>query len=294
MKINLVENGIFPITKDKDGNDLNQSLDTGLMIAGTIQGEGMYLGTPSLFIRTSGCNLRCSWVGTYGDGSPCDTPYSSHNPEKNLVPIEDVVSTVRHNIGNMDHVVITGGEPMMQGTALVELCKQLKGFRNDLVITIETNATIFVEGLSEYVDLYSMSPKLKSSTPWEPNLKNTGIEYDERKAKRHEKQRRNLTAIAEIIEDGLVNNALYQLKFVISGPEDVEELITDFWEPLKKKVSAPLNSLMINEDVFLMPEGIHADELATKHIWVSELAIKHGFRFTPRLHAMIFGIARGV
>lgn len=61
MKINLVNNGIFPIVYDKNGELINEDLDTGFNIAGTLQGEGKLVGTPCLFIRTSGCNIRC-WV----------------------------------------------------------------------------------------------------------------------------------------------------------------------------------------------------------------------------------------
>lgn len=61
MKINLVNNGIFPIVYDKNGELINEDLDTGFNIAGTVQGEGKLVGTPCLFIRTSGCNIRC-WV----------------------------------------------------------------------------------------------------------------------------------------------------------------------------------------------------------------------------------------
>ena len=78
-KITLVKNGVFPITKDKHGLPILNLPDTGLPIAGTIQGEGITAGTPCLFIRTSGCNLRCAWEMEDGSVSICDTPYSSHN-----------------------------------------------------------------------------------------------------------------------------------------------------------------------------------------------------------------------
>jgi len=84
MQINLVQGGIFPI-KDNLTND-----STGFKYAGTFQGEGKLTGTACLFIRTSACNLRCAWVGLDGKGSPCDTPYSSHNPEKNKMEIDDI------------------------------------------------------------------------------------------------------------------------------------------------------------------------------------------------------------
>ena len=110
MKINLVENGVFPITKDADGNLLEGALDTGLSSPGTVQGEGKLLGTSCLFIRTSGCNLRCAWVGADGNGSPCDTPYSSHHAETNKMEVDDVVKLVQANRGKMNYVVVSGGE----------------------------------------------------------------------------------------------------------------------------------------------------------------------------------------
>jgi 7-carboxy-7-deazaguanine synthase len=62
MKLNLVNNGVFPIKHDELGRPLDQELDTGFNLSGTIQGEGKWLGTPCLFVRTSACNLRCAWV----------------------------------------------------------------------------------------------------------------------------------------------------------------------------------------------------------------------------------------
>ena len=114
MKLNLVNGGIFPI-KGKLNED-----STGFQYSGTFQGEGKLTGTACLFIRTSACNLRCAWVGLDGNGSLCDTPYSSHNPEKNQMEVEDIVKIVVENTReqNINHVVISGGEPTMQTDAL--------------------------------------------------------------------------------------------------------------------------------------------------------------------------------
>ena len=137
MELNLVKGGIFPIKKNlvKDS--------TGFRYSGTFQGEGKLTGTSCLFIRTSGCNLRCAWVGLDGNGSPCDTPYSSHNPEKNKMEIEDIIDTVVENTKhqNIKHIVLSGGEPMLQYKPLRTLLKRLKD--EDFHITIETNATIY-------------------------------------------------------------------------------------------------------------------------------------------------------
>src|SRR5579875_4076192 len=68
----------------------------------SIQGEGMLLGVPSVFVRTSGCNLRCTW---------CDTPYTSWNPEGEQFTVKQVVEKVAQFPAS--HVVVTGGEPMI-------------------------------------------------------------------------------------------------------------------------------------------------------------------------------------
>ena len=68
----------------------------------SIQGEGELTGIPSVFVRTSGCNLRCRW---------CDTKYSSWTPEGENVDIEELVEKVCSYPAR--HVVITGGEPML-------------------------------------------------------------------------------------------------------------------------------------------------------------------------------------
>jgi len=282
MKINLVENGIFPITKDIDGNVINVTLDTGLTLSGTVQGEGKLLGTSCLFIRTSGCNLRCAWVGADGNGSPCDTPYSSHHAESNMMEIDDVVGVVKHNIGNMTHIVVSGGEPTMQ-KGLAELLEKLRAL--GLHTTIETNATIFNDDVAKNTSLVSMSPKLESSTPYRQNLKNTGIEYSEHWERKHATKRRNVQVIQQYIHESRNYGNDFQLKFVVQNPADIQEIENDF-----------LNQLTgwVPDDIVLMPEGTSSDMLADRSYWAIEAAIERGWRFTPRLHIELFGKARAV
>jgi 7-carboxy-7-deazaguanine synthase len=282
MKINLVENGVFPIIYDKDGNKLPGILDTGLSISGTCQGEGKLLGTSCLFIRTSGCNLRCAWVGADGNGSPCDTPYSSHHPEKNMIEVDDVVKLVHANIGKMKHVVVSGGEPTMQ-QGLSELLVKLQSL--GLHTTIETNATIFNANIARYTNLVSMSPKLASSTPHQPNLENTGIAYSEHWARKHDAKRRNIEAIQQYIDYAIRYGNDFQLKFVVQNPMDIVEIETDFLAHL---------SGVAADDVVLMPEGTSSDMLADRSYWAIEAAVERGWRFTPRLHIELFGKARAV
>ena len=282
MKINLVENGVFPITKDADGNLLEGALDTGLSSPGTAQGEGKLLGTACLFIRTSGCNLRCAWVGADGNGSPCDTPYSSHHAETNMMEVDDVVQLVHANRGNMKYVVVSGGEPTMQ-KGVVELLAKLQSI--GMHTTIETNATIFNESMARHINLVSMSPKLASSTPWSDNLLNTGIDYSEHWAKKHESKRRNIDTIQKYIDAAKLYDNDFQLKFVVQNPGDIEEIENDFLAHLTGWTA---------DDVVLMPEGTSSDMLADRSYWAIEAAINKGWRFTPRLHIELFGKARAV
>src|SRR5438046_2131703 len=138
----------------------------------SIQGEGKLTGVPSVFVRASGCNLRCVW---------CDTPYASWNPEGEDVPVDQIVQRV--NAYNCKHVVLTGGEPVIMPD-VSELCAALK--QSNHHITIETAATVYKDLA---IDLASLSPKLSNSTP-------TNRESG-KYAAMHEKQRLNIPVIQQ-------------------------------------------------------------------------------------------------
>ncbi len=157
----------------------------------SIQGEGRFTGTPSVFVRTSGCNLRC-WF--------CDTPYTSWKPEGTAWSVEAILDEVaRHNCS---HVVLTGGEPMLV-LDLVSLAQELS--RRGAFVTIETAGTV---DLPVVADLMSISPKLGNSTP-------VGDEW----AARHDQRRHAPAVIRRLIRD-----YAYQLKFVINSPDDVADV----------------------------------------------------------------------
>jgi len=157
----------------------------------SLQGEGTLLGVPSVFVRTSGCNLRCSW---------CDTPYTSWNPEGSEMSNAAIMDEVRKH--GAQHVVITGGEPMLFAP-VVELTKELKALGQH--ITIETAGTVFQPVVC---DLMSISPKLANSTPSE-----------EPHRSRHEKLRYQPDVLKRLMRD-----YDYQLKFVVASPEDLDEI----------------------------------------------------------------------
>src|SRR5580765_102586 len=111
----------------------------------SIQGEGKLTGVPSVFVRASGCNLRCVW---------CDTPYASWNPEGDDIPVDEIVQRVE-SFG-AKHVVLTGGEPVIMPD-IEPLCDALQFAGHH--ITIETAATVFKP---MKLDLASLSPKLSN------------------------------------------------------------------------------------------------------------------------------------
>lgn len=158
----------------------------------SFQGEGLLTGTESVFVRASGCNLRC-WF--------CDTPYASSRPEGENLSVGQIVSRVEE-LG-CGHVVITGGEPMLFGD-LVPLCEQLA--RLGRHITIETAGTRYQP---VRCDLMSISPKLANSTPRRP------IWW----VRRHERRRR-----APDVVRRLAAEYAYQVKFVIDAPGDCREV----------------------------------------------------------------------
>jgi 7-carboxy-7-deazaguanine synthase len=156
----------------------------------------MLVGTPSVFVRTSGCNLRCVW---------CDTPYTSWAPEGTEQTVEAILEAVQRYPAR--HVVVTGGEPMI-APEMAELTEGLRGL--GLHVTVETAGTVFAEVAC---DLMSISPKLANSTPWERD--------GGRWARQHERLRIDVEVLRR-----LMASYAYQLKFVLERPEDVAEVRT--------------------------------------------------------------------
>ena len=220
----------------------------------SIQGEGKLTGVPSIFVRASGCNLRCVW---------CDTPYASWDPEGDELPVPEIVRRVREF--NAQHVVLTGGEPMIMPD-IVELCDALKARNHH--ITIETAATVF-HPLK--LDLASLSPKLSNSTP----LDRDGGRF----VQMHERQRLNIDVIQRFID----TSPDFQLKFVVSSERDLEEI-----DSLLSRVNN-----WKREDVLLMPEGTDAVTLDAHAGWIADVCKRTGYRFCPRLHIALYGNRRG-
>ena len=160
----------------------------------SLQGEGMLTGVPSVFVRTSGCNLRCVW---------CDTPYTSWSPEGTEMSIAAILEAVRQYPAR--HAVVTGGEPMI-APGIVELTQSLRQL--GLHVTIETAGTVYIPVAC---DLMSISPKLANSTPHERE----GGKW----ASQHERLRYQPEVLRKLMAE-----YDYQLKFVVASPEDLAEI----------------------------------------------------------------------
>ena len=227
----------------------------------SIQGEGLLLGVPSVFVRTSGCNLRCRW---------CDTPYASWNPEGEEMSLEEILCRIRSY--DCHHVVLTGGEPMV-ASGIRELAYLLRAEGKH--ITIETAATLppHADGMAIPFDLASLSPKLANSTP--------DAEVAGPWKERHEKTRLQPNVIRQWLEAGLC-----QLKFVVSQVEDFPEI-----EELLNEVGSVEG--FTRDRVLLMPEGTDVETLRQKGPLIAEMCLEHGFRFAPRIHIELFGNTRG-
>ena len=248
QKIRLVDNGIFPIVKNHKGEPLSKEPATGQNFSGTFQGEGKQLGLPVLFVRTAGCNLRCAWKMPDGTISPCDTPLSSFDLRgSEYIPVGQVADTLIHNLGNIRHIVISGGEPMLQKEALRELCQILKS-ELEVELSIETNATIFDPELAKHIDFFSLSPKLSGSVPDRQKLETLNLSGFDNFSLLHERRRMNLGVIQQYIdlrENDTQNKIDFQLKFVVTSDKEEIEI---------KEILSNLRGWR-NEDIVLMPEA---------------------------------------
>ena len=245
----------------------------------SVQGEGLRAGRPSLFIRTSGCNLRCVFHNKDGKASStCDTSYASFNPtnEKKYSIDEAVDVFVQHCV---EDVVITGGEPLLDMEGLATLIMKLREVSPYICVTVETNGTIVPDDvLLEAVDLWSVSPKLHSSCPTERDCKK--FEINPSFVNLHEKRRINFDALAKIVDES--NDC--QLKFVYTGPECLDE-IKQLRDELQKRV---LDS-NVNKYIMLMPEGITRKAILDKSEECINVCIDEGWTFSSRLQILVWG-----
>ena len=219
-------------------------------IFASLQGEGPSAGQPCTFVRLSRCNLACTW---------CDTAYTWRFTEferkANQVTLSEEETATRIMALGGNRLVITGGEPLLQGAALARMVALLEGH----TVEIETNGTVAPHpALGSVVSQYNLSPKLKHS----------GNPVD-----------------LALIPDRLAawsNEPKAYFKFVIAAPEDLAEVLE-----LQQTHAIP------SDRIYLMPLGTDSATLRTRSQWLAALAIKHHFRLSDRLHIHLYGDTRG-
>ena len=218
----------------------------------TLQGEGTMAGTPAVFLRLAQCNLACTW---------CDTKYTwdwkhyVYNKEVVELSPEDVEREVLRF--GCSHLVVTGGEPMVQQEQIAGLVGTLK--RRGITFEVETNGTIApTPQMASYIDQWNISPKLATSGNTLEERYLPGV-------------LRSFAAMPQAC-----------FKFVVTRESDMEEV-----RRLMEEVAIP------RDRVLLSPEGRTPSVLQERSAWLSELCIKENLRFSPRLHIYLWGDTRG-
>ncbi|MEX2336006.1 MAG: 7-carboxy-7-deazaguanine synthase QueE [Fulvivirga sp.] len=236
----------------------------------SIQGEGKNIGRPSIFVRTSLCNLHCIWCDTdytwnwkgtnfrhVNDSLPGYEKFDKSEYIAHLTP--EAVAREVEALG-CKNIVLTGGEPLLQQPDLVDLVEILREANPCYWFEIETNGTILpIESFDLLVDQYNVSPKLANS--------NNSQKLRER----------------EDVYNFFAASTKAVFKFVISNPVDLNEVLQ-----LVEKYK------IAHQNVFLMPEGTSPEGLQQKQQWLIEICKQHHFNYTDRMHIHVYGNKRGV
>lgn len=236
----------------------------------TIQGEGKSIGKPSIFVRTSLCNLHCVWCDTDYTWNWEGTPFTHHFDQRAGykkydksewiidLPVENVVSQITRF--KCQNVVLTGGEPLMHQKELIDLMSRLRSIDPNYWFEIETNCTLApTQAFDELINQYNVSPKLSNSGNAQKLREKSGV-Y------RH-----------------FAQNDKAVFKYVIDEQGDLEEVLS-----LIEKYQIDPNS------IYLMPQGTSPDQLTSKQQWLIEVCKRHNFNYSDRLHIHIYGEKRGV
>jgi organic radical activating enzyme len=221
----------------------------------TLQGEGVTMGMPAIFLRLHVCNLRCTWCDAYYTWDSRVEEFWTESYELSPVEVVARIETcwTEGTATKSRRVVITGGEPLLQKNLLDTLIEQLPGW----VIEIETNGTIMPSDLQLRCCQFNCSPKLANSG----NSPRSRIRPDVIQA---------------------INNANSRFKFVVNSEADVEEVLRDY------------GSLLDHDKIILMPQGVSANEVQENAQRVVEIAKLKGLRMLGRLQVDLWGAKRGV
>lgn len=229
-------------------------------IFASLQGEGPSAGRPCTFLRLSRCNLACIWCDTAytwrftGDNRP-HRDGLEYNRAANQVTLSEAEAAAQVMALGGNRLVITGGEPLLQGAALARMVALLEGHS----VEIETNGTVEPHlALDPLVSQYNVSPKLA-----------------------HSGNAAELALPPERLEAWARNERAF-FKFVVAEPADVTEVLA-----LQQRYTIPA------ERIFLMPEGTDSATLRTRESWLAPLCVEHGLRMSDRLHIHLYGDTRG-
>jgi 7-carboxy-7-deazaguanine synthase len=229
-------------------------------IFASLQGEGPSIGRPSTFVRLSRCNLACAWCDTAytwrfaGDNRPHHDDLAFERRANQLTLAEDEVAA-RIAALPPDRLVVTGGEPLLQGAALARLLALLPAMH----VEIETNGTVAPHpALDPLVHQFNVSPKLAHSG--------------------------NPAALALIPERlaAWAADPRAVFKFVVATQADVAEVLA-----LQAEYAIP------GARIYLMPEGRSSAVVRERAAWLADVCVAHGLRFTDRLHIHLWGDTRG-
>ncbi|MBH0112493.1 7-carboxy-7-deazaguanine synthase QueE [Novosphingobium sp. YJ-S2-02] len=233
-------------------------------IFASLQGEGASMGRPSTFVRLSRCNLACHWCDTAytwrftGDNRPHDDALDFAR-EDNQVKLDEAEVARRVAALSPDRLVLTGGEPLLQGAALARMVSALKALRPGFHVEIETNGSVAPHpALDPLIDQFNVSPKLA-----------------------HSGNPASLALVPERLAAYAADPRAF-FKFVIAERSDLDEVL-----------GLVASYDIVPERVFLMPEGRDSTTLRERSRWLGDLCAAHGFAFTDRLHIHLWGDTRG-
>ncbi|WP_411827265.1 7-carboxy-7-deazaguanine synthase QueE [Luteolibacter sp. AS25] len=245
-------------------------LGDGAEIFHTLQGEGVSMGAPAVFVRLSLCNLHCVWCDTDHTWNFEGTPwkhekdavagYVKHKKEDVIIEMSvgEIAEVVRGY--GCRRVILTGGEPLLQEAGLVELMAALREDGAEWFFEVETNGTKMPgEGFVSAISQMNVSAKLANSGMAEA-----------------------LRVKPEVLR-GLVETGKVWFKYVVQGEKDVQEVLG-----LVDAHGIPMDR------VILMPEGRTVEELDKSARWLAERCRDLGVRFSDRLHVRLWGDRRGV